>query len=88
MNEAKAYAELTTAGYVGKFKLAWRTAAYTVNKNGKPAYFKSATAAECAAWRAKHQIEQTTMYRDGVTLSDSRNSELARVFSKGVFANE
>lgn len=87
MNEGKAYAELTINGYVGKFKLAWRTAAYTVQRNGRPVYFKTANAAECAAWRAKHQIEQTTMYRDGVTLSDMRN-EVNRVFSKGVFANE
>ncbi|KAB2701335.1 MULTISPECIES: hypothetical protein [Brucella] len=80
MNEATAFAEGTPKGFIGKFRLVWRTQHFTVaNEDGQPRYFPTAEKAECEAWRAKHKIEQSVMVRDGEKLSVAR-SEAEKVF--------
>ncbi|MDT6940761.1 hypothetical protein RI570_11440 [Brucella pseudogrignonensis] len=82
MNQQTAYAEWTVDGYVGKFQLAWRTEVYEVKQDGKTQHFKYKHDAEIAAWRAKDAIENTTMYREGVTLSDGKYPEAEALFKK------
>lgn len=65
MNRASAYAVSTPRGYVGKFRLVWRTEHFLVQRDGKPVFFDTAEKAECAAWRAKDKIEQPIMLRHG-----------------------
>lgn len=80
MNEAMAYAEGTPKGFIGKYRLVWRSEHFTVTDDkGKIAYFNTRDKAECAAWRAKHKIEQSVMVRDGEKLSVAR-SEAEKVF--------
>lgn len=82
MNQQRAYAELTKHGYVGKFQLAWRTDVYEVKENGETKYFKYKHNAEIAAWRAKDAVENTVMYREGVTLSDGKYPDSEALFKK------
>lgn len=74
MNRATAFAQPTMNGYVGRFRLAWKTEAFPVRttRDGPIVYFRTAPEAECAAWRVKDKIEQTVMHRDGETLSSAK----------------
>ncbi|TWG90340.1 hypothetical protein L598_000700000970 [Mesorhizobium sp. J18] len=71
MNRATAFAEETIGGYIGRFRLAWRSEAFKVreHREGRVLYFATAEEAELAAWRVKHKIEDRHMRRDGETLS-------------------
>lgn len=71
MNHVSAFAEETVGGFIGRFRLAWRSEVFKVREHseGKVLYFSTAAEAELAAWRVKHKIEQRQMRRDGETLS-------------------
>lgn len=80
MNEACAYAEGTPRGFIGKYRLVWRSEHFTVTDDkGKIAYFNTRDKAECAAWRVKHKIEQPTLLRYG-ELASMEPTEREKVF--------
>lgn len=70
MNHSTAYAELATGGFIGRFRLDWRTEHFKVrtHRGGSVLYFSTAAEAECAAWRVKHKIEERRMVRDGAKI--------------------
>lgn len=73
-------------GYVGLFRLAWRSDFYPVTKSdGSPAYFKNPKDAELSAWRAMNTIEHGKMVRSGSVISLKETSKLKadKLFRKG-----
>lgn len=74
MNRSAAFAEHTMRGYVGRFRLAWRSESFPVRsrRDGPIVYFQTAAEAECAAWRVKDKIEQPRMLRAGEKISAKR----------------
>lgn len=71
MNRADARATWTPRGYVGEFRLVWKSDYQPVLKTDAkgrklgPEYFPTKDAAEVAAWRMKNDIEQPVMIRGG-----------------------
>ena len=78
MNKADARAILTTKGYIGEYRLSWRSDFVPVlrtDDKGRrlgPAYFGSTKDAELAAWREMNRVEQCAMVRGGVTVTTAR----------------
>lgn len=78
MNESDARGVWTVHGYIGEFRLVWRSGYQPVLKTDErgrktgPEYFKTQDAAECAAWRAKSELEQPVMVRDGAILENPK----------------
>jgi len=65
MNGSAAEAVRTVNGWVGQFRPVWASSFRQVQINGRPAYFMTAEAAECAAWRILYRLEQRVMRREG-----------------------
>lgn len=74
MNRAAAFAEETMTGFIGRFRLDWRTEAFPVRekRDGPIVYFATAAEAECAAWRIKDKIERPHMLRHGAKAGRAR----------------
>jgi hypothetical protein len=74
LNISDARGVWTVHGYIGEYRLCWRSDYQPVlltDRKGRklgPEYFKTKDAAECAAWRTKHELEQPVMVRDGVKI--------------------
>lgn len=61
----------TVNGWEGHFRPVWASTFRKVQLDGKTAYFRTALAAEVAAWRILYAIEQPVMIRDGDILCAS-----------------
>lgn len=89
MNKADARATWTAKGYIGEFRLSWRSDFLPVLKIAEggrkdgPEYFATKEAAELEAWRTMNRIEQTAMVRDGEKCGTYRDEIERRYFSKG-----
>ena len=81
MNGATARGEWDGTGWVGVFRLDWKTEDFKVRhfETGEVIHFGSAITAELAAWRAKHKIERPVILRDGVKAE--RNAAAEALFS-------
>lgn len=78
MNHSDARGVWTSKGYIGEFRLCWKSRYQPVLKTDDkgrklgPQYFKTEEAAECAAWRQKNELEQPVMVRSGEIIPSSR----------------
>jgi hypothetical protein len=87
MNISDARGVLTIHGYIGEYRLCWRSSYQPVLKTDEkgrklgPEYFPTKDAAECAAWRMKNELEQPIMVRSGEILSAPRR-EAEELFRK------
>lgn len=73
-------------GYLGLFRLAWRSDFYPVTKpDGSPAYFKNPKDAELSAWRSLNRIEHGNMVRSGsiISLKEAKKLKADKLFRKG-----
>ncbi|MGV1869736.1 hypothetical protein [Agrobacterium rosae] len=82
MNTSDARASITDNGYIGQYRLCWRSDYFTVqhrcDKSGElvPTYFKNPVHAELYAWREKHRQEQSVMTRDGDKIGTKSAAEM------------
>lgn len=74
MNQSAAKGVLTTSGWEGQYRPVWAAAFRTVKNRGRPAYFTTEIAAECAAWRVLYSVEQRVMKRDGETIYAAKSA--------------
>jgi hypothetical protein len=78
MNLSRARAIKTFNGYIGEYRVCWRSTYQPVlrrDENGRamgPEYFPTEEKAENAAWRAKNDAEQSVMHRSGEIVSAPR----------------
>lgn len=82
MNQSAAIAIGTINGWEGHYRPVWAAKFRTVQVKGRPAYFKTPEAAECAAWRVLYAVEQRVMKRDGEIIFAAR-SAADRLFRGG-----
>lgn len=74
MNGSAAKAEPTINGFEGHYKPVWASSFRTVKVKGRTVYFRTAEAAECAAWRLLYSLEQRVMKRDGEIIYAARSA--------------
>lgn len=78
MNKSDARGRHTIRGYIGEFRLAWRSTYEPVLKicaDGRRdgvRYFDTEEAAEIAAWRVKNELEQPVMVRSGDRIGSAK----------------
>jgi hypothetical protein len=82
MNQSAAQAIGTVHGYEGQYRPVWASSFRTVKEKGKTKYFRSALAAEVAAWRVLYSVEQRVMKRDGEMIFAAK-SAADRIFRGG-----
>lgn len=82
MNQSAAKAIDTVNGWEGQYRPVWAASFRTVKDKGRTVYFRSALAAEVAAWRVLYAVEQRVMKRDGETVIAAR-SAADRLFMGG-----
>ncbi|MBB3521073.1 hypothetical protein [Rhizobium sp. BK456] len=82
MNQSAAIAIGTINGWEGHYRPVWSAKFRTVQVKGRPAYFKTPEAAECAAWRVLYSLEQRVMKRDGEVVFAAK-SQAERIFRNG-----
>lgn len=82
MNQSAAVAIGTINGWEGHYRPVWAASFRTVKVKGRPAYFKTPEAAECAAWRQLYAVEQRVMKRDGEMIFAAK-SAADRIFLGG-----
>ncbi len=91
MNISDARGLWTRHGYIGEYRLCWKSRyepVLRIDDKGRklgPLYFKTEEAAECAAWRAKNELEQPIMVRSGEIIPAAK-IEVEKHFKKGVAA--
>lgn len=79
MNISGARGVWTPHGYIGEYRLCWRSGYQPVlktDRNGRklgPEYFKTQDAAEVAAWRTKNDLEQPIMLRSGDRIENAKS---------------
>ena len=82
MNQSAARSNWTVNGYEGEYRPVWAASWRRVRMNGKPVYFKTALAAEVAAWRILYAVEQRVMKRGGETVIAARSAIDGRNLAK------
>ncbi len=89
MNISDARGVLTIHGYIGEYRLVWKSNYQPVLKTDEkgrkigPEYFPTQDAAEVAAWRKKNELEQPLMVRSGEILSAPRREAEGLFRKKG-----
>lgn len=87
MNISRARAIKTFNGYIGEYRVCWRSSYQLVlrrDENGRamgPEYFPTEAQAEVAAWRCLSDAEQSVMHRSGEIVSAPR-ARAEAVFQK------
>jgi len=87
LNRADARAKHTIHGFIGEYRLAWRSGYQPVlledDKGRKigPQYFQTEQEAELAAWRHKNEQDQPIMTCSGHKISPAR-SEAEKLFRR------
>lgn len=87
MNISDARGVWTIKGYIGEYRLVWKSRYEPVLKaddKGRklgPLYFKTEEAAECASWRTKNELEQPIMVRSG-EIVPSAKIDAEKIFKK------
>lgn len=81
MNRSGAKAIGTINGWEAQYRPVWAASYRTVKEKGRTVYFKSALAAEVAAWRFLYALEQRVMKRDGEAVMAAKSAAHA-LFAK------
>lgn len=78
MNSSSVRTTKTFRGWIGEFRLCWKAdylPVLEVDAKGRKIgihYFKTEDSAEVAAWRRKHELEESVMVRDGEIIGQHR----------------